>query len=522
MHRISRHFSALRWHLASSVLGLLFMVPTAQAASGFGLEQVTTQARERAAMPYVAPAVTLSPALRDLTYDQQRDIRFKPDHALWRKEQLPFELMFFHPTRDLLPVRINELTANGVQPVTYRSDDFSFGANKQLDAAAIGSPGLAGFRVHYALNNAAYKDEAFVALGASYFRAVGVGQHYGLSARGLAIDTAGGAGPEEFPRFVEFWIERPAEDATALVFYALLDSPRATGAYRFELHPGKETRLDVTSRVFLRADAAQPIKTLGIAPLTSMFFFGENQPRAGDFRPEVHDSDGLLLANGDGEWIWRPLANPATTLLTSFALTQPKGFGLMQRDRDFNNYQDTEARYEQRPSAWVETVGDWGAGRVELLQFRTPDETHDNVVAYWVPAKLPTAGEPLALSYRLHWQGDTQQRPPNGYATQSRRGVGWSRLSDAELRNQVQYVVDFTGPALDALTADAPVKAVASADANGQILENNVYRNPVTGSWRMTLRVARTDPAKPVELRAFLQNGNDTLSETWSQLVIPE
>ncbi len=516
-------FGIWRASLAATALGLLLIAPGAQAAPAvaFGLEQVTAQARALAATPYQAPVNSLSATLRGLSYDQQRDIRFKPDHALWRQDELPFELMFFHPTRELLPVRINEVTAEGVRPIPYRSSDFDFGANT-FDQAALGTPGLAGFRVHYALNNPAYKDEVFVALGASYFRAVGAGQHYGLSARGLAIDTPGTDGPEEFPRFVEFWIERPAAVATTLVFHALLDSPRATGAYRFELRPGSDTLLNVTSRVFVRTAAGKPIGTLGIAPLTSMFFSGENQPRPGDFRPEVHDSDGLMIANGNGEWLWRPLARPNRAVLNSFALESPKGFGLMQRDRDFNDYQDTEARYEQRPSAWVEPIGDWGPGRIELLQFGIPDETHDNIVAYWVPAALPAAGEPLALSYRLHWQGDAQQQPPNGHATQSRRGIGWSRLSDAELRNQVQYVVDFKGPALDGLAADARVQVVASADANGRILENLVYRNPVTGAWRMTLRIARVDATKPVELRAFLQHGNDTLSETWSNIVIPE
>ena len=507
-----------RWTL--SLLALLIATGAAS-AQAFGLTDVGAMARELAAKPWSAPENRLPPALRNLSYDQQRDIRFKPEKALWRAENLPFELMFFHPGRDMEPVRINEVASGTARPLRYDSADFDFGKNG-FDAASFGDLGFAGFRVHYALNTPAYKDEVFVALGASYFRAVGKGQHYGLSARGLAIDTAGGAGPEEFPRFTEFWFEKPAPDAKSLVFYALLDSPRATGAYRFELRPGEETVVDVTSRVFLRAGANPAIKTLGIAPLTSMFFFGENQPRAGDFRPEVHDSDGLMVASGSGEWIWRPLSNPAQPLVTSFAVDRLKGFGLMQRDRDFSHYEDTEARYDKRPSAWVEPVGDWGPGRVELLQFKTPDETHDNIAAYWVPATLPKAGEPLALQWRVHFQGDQQQRPPNGWTVQSRRGLGYTEASAAALKGQVQYVVDFNGPALDALAADALVKVVASTGDNGRILENNVYRNPVTGAWRMTLRFARADPAKPVELRAFLQHGNDTVSETWSNITAPE
>ncbi|RZA10069.1 MAG: glucan biosynthesis protein D, partial [Lysobacteraceae bacterium] len=262
--------------------------------------------------------------------------------------------------------------------------------------------------------------------------------------------------------------------------------------------------------------------TLGIAPLTSMFLFGENQPSPSDFRPEVHDSDGLMVATGEGEWIWRPLQNPKQNLTTSFATTNPRGFGLMQRDRQFANYEDVEARYERRPSGWVRPVGDWGAGRVELIQLNTPDETHDNIVAYWVPDQLPPGGQPLEFAYDLLWQGETMQRPPNGYAVQSRRGIGYTQLSAEEQRSRVQYVIDFDGPSLDALAADAPIKAIATADANGRVTESLVYRNRATGAWRMTLRVQRLDPAQPVELRAFLQHHNDIVSETWSNIILPE
>jgi glucans biosynthesis protein len=263
-----------------------------------------------------------------------------------------------------------------------------------------------------------------------------------------------------------------------------------------------------------------------------MFFFGENQPRPGDFRPEVHDSDGLMIATDDGkgggEWLWRPLQNPASPLATSFAMTSLKGFGLMQRDRAFGSYEDTEARYELRPSAWVTPLGDWGAGRVELLQFATPDETHDNVAAYWVPEKLPAPGQSLDLAYQIAWQGKNQQRPPNGWVTQSRRGTGYSKLGTEALSRQIQFVIDFAGPALDALPENAPVRAVATASANGRVLESLAYKNPATGAWRMTLRVQRLDstgPAQPIELRAFLQHHDTTtthtLSETWTNLITP-
>jgi glucans biosynthesis protein len=223
----------------------------------------------------------------------------------------------------------------------------------------------------------------------------------------------------------------------------------------------------------------------------------------------------LLVATGEGEWIWRPLLNPKQTLATSFAMRQLRGFGLMQRDRVFSSYEDPEASYELRPSAWIEPLGAWGAGRVELVQLSTPDETNDNIVAYWVPEKLPAAGQPLEFSYRLHWQGAQMQRPPGAWVVQTRVGRGYGELAE----NEQQFIVDFTGPSLTSLPTNATVKAVVSAPSNGQIIESNAYRVEATGSWRMAVRVRQTNAAQPTELRGFLQSGNDVLTETWSNVV---
>ena len=291
---------------------------------------------------------------------------------------------------------MHEIVGASVREVTFDPASFNYGANK-LDPAQLQKLGFAGFRIHYPLNTPRYKDELAVFLGASYFRLLGKGQRYGASARGLALDT-GERGGEEFPRFEQFWIEKPARNATQLVLYALLDSKRVTGAYRFVLKPGDETVAEVQSRLYFR----EAVGKVGIAPVTSMFMYGENQPGSGDgFRPEVHDSDGLSIASASGEWIWRPLVNPKRLLTTSFALPGTRGFGLMQRDRAFASYEDLEARYDLRPSLWVEPTSSWGPGRVELVQIPTPDETNDNIVAYWVPAEAPKAGASLAYSYRL-------------------------------------------------------------------------------------------------------------------------
>jgi len=493
------------------LLAVLLAMVFSEAVRALDFDEIAARAEQQAQRPYKSESRKPPAELQALTYDQYRDIRFRPDHALWRAERLPFELMFFHLGKfQTEPVRINESTGRGERHIRYQSADFDYGKNK-LSPRAWGDIGFAGFRAHYPLNDTGYKDELVVFLGASYFRALGAGLRYGLSARGLAIDTVGGQG-EEFPRFTEFWVVRPAANATTLTVYALLDSPRASGAYQFDIRPGAETVMDVRARIFLRAGVA----TLGVAPLTSMFAFGENQPHRTDFRPEVHDSDGLMVATGDGEWIWRPLLNPNHMLTTSFSMRSLRGFGLMQRDRNFNNYEDSEARYELRPSAWIEPVGSWGPGRVELMQFNTPDETNDNIVAYWVPDQLPAIGQPLDFSYRLHWQGTKHmQRPPGAWVTQTRIGRGFAELG----KDEQQYIVDFTGPSLDALPPDASIKAIVSAPANGEIMESNAYRVDATGAWRMTVRVKQLDPAQPTELRGFLQSDSNALTETWSNIL---
>ena len=481
-------------------------------AFAFDFDDVAALAQRRAGARYEPPDRRQPAELELLGYDAYRDIRFRPDRAIWRAEGLPFDLMFFHRAQSNPRVRINEIVDGKARRIPYDSADFDFGKNT-LTPLKWGELDYAGLRVHYNLNGPDYKDELIVFLGASYFRALAAGTRYGLSARGLAVDTIGGQG-EEFPYFPEFWIVKPAPDARTLRMLALLDSPRVNGAYQFDVTPGDETIVEVRARLYLRA----PIGTLGLAPLTTMYQFGENQPHRTDFRPEVHDSDGLMVATGDGEWLWRPLINPEQTLTTSFAMRELKGFGVMQRDRSFTSYEDPEARYDLRPSGWIEPVGSWGPGRVELVQLHTPNETNDNVVAYWVPDAQPAPGEPLDFTYRLHWQGArVVQQPPGGWVVQSRVGRGYRELADDEH----QFMVDFTGPSLAGLAPSAPVKAVVSSPANGEILETNAYRVEATGAWRMMVLVKQLDATQPVELRGYLQNGADVLTETWSNVVPP-
>ncbi|MDP3858513.1 MAG: glucan biosynthesis protein G [Stagnimonas sp.] len=519
----------LRSALTLSALLLSLLAPAAQAA--FGFEEVAARAQKLSRNDYAPPAADLPKELRELSYDQYRDIRFKPERSLWRGNKLPFELQLFHPGLYYnAPVKISMVSGGVARPLAFDPSYFDYGRN-QLDPSRLRGVGYAGFRIHHALNRPDYKDEFLVFQGASYFRALGAQQRYGMSARGLAVDTALHSG-EEFPTFTEFWIEIPAANAKSLTVYALLDSRRVTGAYKFVVRPGSSTAMDIQARLFLR----ESVGKLGIAPLTSMFYRGSNQDRGGDdYRPEVHDSDGLLVAQSNGEWIWRPLVNPRRLITTSFGMTNPKGFGLLQRRRDFSHYEDLEARYDLRPSAWVEPKGAWGAGRVELVLIPTPDETNDNIAAYWVPNAPPAPGQALDLQYRLSWQMQEAVDPPVARVVQTRRGQGYVKTVDDSER----LIVDFEDPPPP--VAAKPAKpprgrkasrpepaarpaAISSAlwlDDNGEVLERQTFRNEVTGGWRLSFRFRRRDEDKPVEMRAYLKRGNAQVSETWSYILPP-
>ncbi len=502
-------FTAKR--IQAGILLLALSIISSVPALAFDFNDLAKKAKQLASSSYKEPPKNISKGLENLDYDQYRDIRYKRENAYWRTSQLPFELTFFHQGRQFAnAVKLNEITGKQVRPIPFDASAFDYGKNK-LSPQDLKSAGFAGFRVHYPINKASYKDEVMVFLGASYLRAVGKEQIYGLSARGLAVDTALNSG-EEFPRFVEFWIERPKANSKQLTIYALLDSRRVSGAYRFVVKPGEQTITEVKSQLFLRENVTK----LGIAPLTSMYFSGENQRSpVEDYRPEVHDSDGLSIQSGPGEWIWRPLVNPKRLLVTSYGLSNPSGFGLMQRDQKQSNYEDLEARYEARPSVWVEPIGKWGSGRVELVQIPTPDEFNDNIVSYWVPDQLPKPGTPINFDYRLSWQKGDQKLPPLSWVTQTRRGHGFLRKPD----DSIALFVDFEGPIFKKLAKDAKIDIRVSADSNGEILESHVVRNESTGAYRAALRIRRIDDKKPVEMRGFLQTVNTTLSETWSYIL---
>ncbi len=365
--------------------------------------QVVRQAQAAAAAPFQPNESRLPEILRRLNYDTYRDITFRREHSLWHDASEPFEVQFFHPGYLFdHPVQIHqivdgEITAVPFSPRYFRYPDFDLTALQNNDAL-----GFVGFRILYPLNRPGRLDEVISFLGTNYFRALGSGQVYGLSARGTALNT-GENTTEEFPIFREFWLCRPQPGARQMQFFALLDSPSVAGAYRFLLTPGKETRVEIEAHLFFR----KPVAALGLAPLTSMFWRGEKEPRPpNDPRPEVHDSDGLMI---DQEW--HRLHQVARVTTQEFPESHPKNLALLQRDRAPTHYRDREAKYERRPSVQVEPLGDWGAGSVRLLQLPAQNEYNDNVVVFWQPKKLPQAGDRLDFKYRLRWFLEASNKP---------------------------------------------------------------------------------------------------------------
>ncbi len=497
------------------LIGIVLLGHQACAADAFTFDRLTDMAKALSGEEY-QPADALPDIVKNLTYDQWRSIRQRPEKVYWKGDRRPFNLQFFHPgfVYDR-SVRINIISSGKVHPLAIERDWFDYSG--LAEAPQIPRQlGAAGFRIHYPIKSKTYLDEFLVFLGGSYLRAVGKNDKYGLSARGLAIDTARQEG-EEFPWFREFWIEEPKANARTMTIYALLDSPSVAGVYRFVATPGLETVIDVSCRLFFR----QQVQKVGIAPLTSMYFFGENDRRPGvnDFRPEVHDSDGLQILFGSGEWLWRPLHNPKFLQVNSFATAEIKGFGLLQRDRDYRNYEDLEAGYHERPGLWIEPLSAWGGGRVELVQIPTRDEIHDNIVAYWVPEQAVAAGERRDFSYRMRWGSGAAYQPPGAHVAATRMSV----LDGGLVR---KLVIDFDGERLRKLPEQTRLSANISNSEGATVRNVTVQKNPVNHSWRLSfelliepvsaLEKVLPDTGRPIEVRAFLNHATDVVSETWS------
>ncbi len=484
---------------------------------------VVAQAKEVAASPFQSPAGELPEVLQEknLNYDRYREIRFLREKALWREDGLKFWVEFFHPGyiyRE--PVHIWEFTEKAAQNIRFVQDFFDYGALDIKDQIPV-ETGYAGLRLLHPLNKAEAMDEMAVFQGASYFRVLAKGLRYGQSARGLALDC-GGETAEEFPLFTKFWLGKPAPGADSVTLYALLDSVSCAGAYGFTLKPGETTTVEVEATLFFRTkeNGARETKVVGIAPLTSMFWFGENtEGKPADYRGEVHDSDGLILHSGSGEVIWRPLCSSEKTKRYSvFDAAGLKGFGLLQRDRDFHNYQEIFNFYHQTPSVFIAPKGDWGPGEVHLVELDTVDEYKDNVVAFWVPKALPAPGEPYPFAYTMTVGGAAADAALSANIAEATR-VG----IDIHDKKTQQFAVDFVGPKLAELKEDSPPEAAVSCSENAHIAACTVHKNPFAEGWRVMIKLEpHGEKPTPVTLRCTLKKGDAVLTETWDYLWTPK
>lgn len=465
----------------------------------FSKMALLAEARELSKTPYV-PQSTVPQEWLDLTYDQYKSIWFNTHKALWRETDSPYQVDFFHPGLYFpRPVEINIVEDRLSKQLEF---DFAlFDKTDQVPDLPINDTlGYSGFRLRTELEKTGIYQEFMVMQGASYFRAIAKGQYYGLSARGLAINTADPDG-EEFPDFIRFWIERPANDTNNITIHAMMDAPSVAGLYSFIIQPGSPTVIDVSATLFPRTD----LDHIGLGPLTSMFLFDQtNRNNFDDFRPAVHDSDGLLIQNGAGETLWRALANPKNLQVSSFVDTNPKGFGLMQRPRKFSDFADLEALYHKRPGLWVTPGENWGKGSVTLVEIPADREIYDNIVAYWRPRAPLAAGSTHHFTYQLNWGTEPLSAKPVARVINTRIG---KRFAGGKI-----VTIDFENhPSIADNLADITIHASSNT---GTINKGILQRNPETGGVRLAFTF---DPvkARSAELRAQLMTGGRSISEVW-------
>ena len=483
------------------------------------LQSIVDAARTSATESYEQDDHGLNSKLKEVDYTTYRSIRFKPEQSLWHGEN-DYELQFFHPGFLYeYPVTIHTIgESNKPERLAFNSDMFNYdGSASGLAGLTDEKSGFAGFRVHYPIKNEEYKDEFAVFLGASYFRLVGKNQVYGISARGLAIDTALAKG-EEFPHFTEFWIIKPSK-GKPITIYARLESPSVAGAYKFVIQPDVDTSVKVESWLFARDD----VNKLGIAPFTSMFLYGENtEKRHDDYRPEVHDSDGVLMVTHADEEIWRPLTNPARLQVTSLSDANPKGFGMLQRDGKWDNYLDAEANYHLRPGLWVTPEAGFEKGRLEVVEIPTKSEIHDNIVAFWTPEKPFKAGESLYFAYELKTVEQNPFVSELASVVRTRQGkavLPGDEFKDDALSTTRQFSVDFSAPS-DTAFDNKSMKLVVQG-TNGTISRQRLYPVADGQEWRATFFV-KPKEKQTVDMRAYIEKDGKRVSEVWNYVYQPK
>lgn len=484
-------------------------------AFDFSFDTLKQMAARMSRDVYVGPSHPDPEILQQIDYDAWGKISYDTDLAVFANGPGKFPVTFFHLGRFFQKaVQMHVVDGGKAREIVYSSDYFKMPADSVAHKLPEGA-GFAGLRIQEARDSALdwRKNDWVAFLGASYLRSIGELHQYGLSARGLAVDTAVYGKAEEFPDFTQIFIQTPEKDSSdSLTLFALLDSPSVTGAYRFEMTRAADVVMDIDVTLYPRA----PISRFGIAPLTSMYWFSETaKPTAIDWRPEIHDSDGLALYTGVGEHIWRPLNNPPHITASAFGDENPRGFGLLQRDRNFDHYQDG-VYYDRRPSAWVEPKGSWGKGAVQLIELPTDDEIHDNIVAMWVPEETPAPGSELSYGYRLYWSADEPDPTPLARCVATRLSNG-GQPGQPRPRGVRKFMVEFLGGPLTDVPFGVKPKIEATTSrgtfTDYQLVE--AVPDGVAGHWRAQFDLAGVEGTEPVEIRLFLSLDGKPATETW-------
>lgn len=477
--------------------------PPASPAGPFDWNSVVDIARGLSKRPYKAPAADLPDAFGNLNYEQYVSIRNQPGTAIWSGDNLGYAIEPLH--RGFLfttPVQINVIEGGHVRTLAYRATDYDFGQIKApLDTKDIG---FSGFRILQTRQDASVEIAIFQ--GASFFRAVARGQNYGVTARGLAIRTADPKG-EEFPVFRAFWIEQPSLATNSLVVYALLDSDSLSGAFRLTFRGGEATICDTECTLFPRV----AIENIGLGAMSATFLSGSlDRRRSDDVRPNLFDVAGLQMLNGHDEWLWRPIASRETLQVSGFQDENPRGFGCLQRDRDFSKFLDDDHHWEMRPSLWIEPIGDWGPGSVNLVEIPSDSEVNQNVVVFWRPKPGLAAGSETAFAYRQYWCWAPPDRPSLATVSVSRAGRQPGAASNSKRR---RFLVEFTG---DVFTDGAQAQDIVPnlSAGPGSIIAVRSFITPARKSFRVLFDVeAGSDPL--LEMRLQLEQQGKPISETW-------
>ncbi len=464
--------------------------------------RLKSKAKKLAESPFVEIKQHSSKELAALPYDRYKNIRFLTEKSLWRSEGSAFQIQFMPPGHLYnQAIELNEVMGSQYRKIPFLEEYFDWTEVGEIKLNA--EIGHTGFKIHYPINTNEHTDEFAVFQGSSYFRIVSKGQFYGLSARGISINTGMSNQSEEFPIFREFWIKKPGIFDSTILIFALLDGKSITGAYEFEITPGETTKTVIRAELYLR----KPIEKLGIAPLTSMFWYGENsQIPQGQIYPEVHDSDGVQIQTENGDYFWRPIDNPKKPNTHQIELENPKGFGLIQRDRDFSSYEDTNMKYQLRPSAWIEPDESFGKGSLHLYRFPTKQDSDDNVTLFWVPNQLPEIGEPINLNYTIYWYVS----PPKklGYVVATRTNL----LKEGDR----QFLIDFKGEKLDTFSDEKmPIPVVESWNEPIDVTNVNIIKIPESEKFRLTFQIPAKLGNKGTELKAYLKDKDHIISETW-------